>query len=113
METDFIDLTDATSSAGVPLMLVATNLDALFEERQLDPTQIETTAKRSLKSLLTVQTSAAVPETHKRTLSMILRSIIASRTGKVPLPKHPAFQIAQPTSSRLFTTDLVSSRTSR
>lgn len=64
-------------------MLIATKCDALFEERQIDPTQFETAAKRSLKDLLTVQASAGVPETHKRSLSMILRSIIAAPKGKL------------------------------
>ena len=77
-----IFIADAISRAGIPLILIATKCDALFEERQIDPTQIETTAKRSLKNLLTVQTSAGVPETHKRSLSMILRSIIAAPKGE-------------------------------
>lgn len=78
----------------MPIILVATKNDALFEEREVEPTQIESTAKRSIKNLLTMQTSAGVPETHKRTLSMILRSIIAAPKGKVGTPKHPPFQIA-------------------
>lgn len=76
--------TDAISKAGIPVILVATQCDALYEERQVDPTQIEATARRapSLKNLLTVQTSAGVPETHKRSLSMILRAIISAPKGK-------------------------------
>lgn len=83
---------DAIGRAGIPLVLIATKCDALFEERQLDPTNIENTAKRSLRNLITVQTSAGVPETHKRSLSMILRSIITAPKGKVQCRNCPGFR---------------------
>jgi GTP-binding protein EngB required for normal cell division len=73
----------ALSKSSIPTVLVATKCDALPEERQIDPSQVETRVKRTLKNLSTVQTSAGTPETQKRSLSVILRAIATAAKGKV------------------------------
>ena len=59
----------------------------MFEDRQVDPTEFEQVAKRELKKLNTLQTSAGTPETHKKGIYIILREILSGYSGEQN-PKH-------------------------
>ena len=76
---------EAIGKAGIPLVLVSCKCDAGPEDVELDPCDVEQRARRVLKSLNTIQTSAGTPETHKRGLSMILRDILSPCQGESSL----------------------------
>ncbi|KAK5175027.1 uncharacterized protein LTR77_000163 [Saxophila tyrrhenica] len=68
----------AINKTGIPSVLVSCKCDASPEEAEVDPADVENRARRSLKVVDTLQTSASTPETHKRGLSMILRAILSA-----------------------------------
>ncbi|KAK3681546.1 hypothetical protein LTR37_020854 [Vermiconidia calcicola] len=69
---------NAINKAGLPSVLISCKCDAPAAECEVDPFQFEDRAKRSIRSLHTLQASAIHPETHKRGLSMILRAILSA-----------------------------------
>ena len=80
--TNLLVRADAIYKSGIPSLLISCKCDAGFEERDVDPTEIEQSAKRQLKNLKTIQTSASTPETHKRGILIILREILSGNSGK-------------------------------
>lgn len=73
---------EAISNAGIASVLVSCKCDARPEDIELDPTDVEQRARRSLKHLNSIQAAATTPETHKRALSMILRDILSRPPGE-------------------------------
>ena len=78
---DLVLRTGAINKSGIPSLLISCKCDALPGDRDVDPREIELKAKRQLKHLNTLQTSAATSEPNKRGISLILRAIMSSTPG--------------------------------
>nr|POE65991.1 ras guanine nucleotide exchange factor k [Quercus suber] len=70
------DMLKATNKAALPSLLVSCKCDKSDEEREVDPTNIEQMARRSISGLNTSQTSENHTESHRRAVLMILKSVI-------------------------------------
>lgn len=73
------EILNALSKASLPFLLVACKCDQHPVHREVDPAVIEQKAKTSFGEINTFQTSESAPETQKRCLSVILRTIISAR----------------------------------
>lgn len=73
--------TGATNKAALPSLLIACKCDKSDAEREVDPTDVELKARRSINGLSTLQTSRQSADNHKRALSMMLKSIIFGSAG--------------------------------
>jgi len=62
-------------------MLVSCKCDTPAAKRELDPTVIEKTARRSISGIGTLQTSEGSQESHRQAMSMILHQIIFGEPG--------------------------------
>ena len=66
----------AIQKAAIPSVLVSCKCDTHPAERQVDPTGIELKARQAVKTLQTLQASAGHPETYKRGLAMLVKSVV-------------------------------------
>lgn len=66
----------AIQRAATPSVLVSCKCDTHPAERQVDPTGIELKARQAVKTLQTLQASVAHPETYKRGLAMLVKSVV-------------------------------------
>ncbi|GAB7360457.1 hypothetical protein MBLNU230_g8411t1 [Neophaeotheca triangularis] len=74
---DIPEMLKAFSTAALPSVFISCKCDIPPLDRAVDPLIIERGAKRDIKHLDTLSTSAANPETHKRGLSMALSAVLA------------------------------------
>lgn len=75
------------SRSGLPFILVGCKCDSHPAHREVDPAVVEKKAKTFLGEVDTFQTSEALPETHRRCLSVITRAVISSKRRECyPLP---------------------------
>ena len=75
---DIPEMIRAINKTGIPSVLISCKCDALPEETEVDPTEVEEKARRSLKVVDTLKVSAGTPETHRSGLLSILRAILAA-----------------------------------
>ncbi|KAF2190778.1 ras GEF [Zopfia rhizophila CBS 207.26] len=77
--TQVPEMLNALSKASLPFVLVACKCDQHPAHREVDPAVIEQKAKSFFGDVNTFQTLESAPDTQKRCLSVITRSVIASR----------------------------------
>lgn len=71
----------AIRKASIPSMLISSKCDYPPAKRDLDPVQIEETAKSRIGNIETLQTTFAGSDAHKRGVSVLLKAIQANKHG--------------------------------
>ncbi|KAK8217181.1 hypothetical protein M8818_001433 [Zalaria obscura] len=73
----------AIRKASIPSMLISSKCDYPPAKRDLDPVQIEETAKSRIGNIETLQTTFAGSDAHKRGVSVLLKAIQANKHDQV------------------------------
>ncbi|KAI9718219.1 MAG: hypothetical protein M1812_004209 [Candelaria pacifica] len=96
------ELMSAFRKADVPCVLVACKCDNPASARRIDPRLMEKTA--SAHEIDAYQTSANVPESQKRCIAALLRTIVSERPDSPRMPSRTRANTSSSTLSRPLTT---------
>lgn len=76
-----IYILDACSKDATPCVLIASKCDAPISSRRIDPHEVQQLCMEET-GIESVEVSMDYPDTHKRCISVILRSFVENQIGK-------------------------------